>query len=172
MTGGTVAIQRLPGQYALLTPPWAVTLSASRGQPLEMVNLSTNQRVKVTTNVSEVATCSPTWCRMLVVNVDTLVRIDLQRPDGSQRRRIAGSEATPTITDVAILDRYVPLKTDRTGGGPVSEVGLSLYDITTDRTDLVATGVANVQARAGILWWSTGLGDDLTWHAIDLRPAS
>jgi hypothetical protein len=101
-----------------------------------------------------------------------LVRIDLQRSDGSQRRRIAGNEATPTITDVAMLDRFVPLKTDRGAGGSVSDVGLSLYDLTLDRTDLVDSGVANVQGYGGMLWWSTGTGGDMVWHALDLRTAS
>jgi hypothetical protein len=170
--GGQVTIQRLQGQYALSAFPWAVSLAGGRGTPVELVNLSGNQRVKVATNAAEIATCSPQWCRMAVIGNNALIRIDLQKPDGSQRRRIAGNEATPTITDVAMLDRFVPLKTDRGEAAPVADVGLSLYDITTDRTDLVATGVANVQAHAGLLWWSTGAGDDLVWHAIDLRTAA
>jgi hypothetical protein len=160
LSGGTVAIQRLPGQRVLLTPPWVVNLAGGRGTPVEMLNLSTNQKLTVPTQVAEVATCSPTWCRMVVLNGNDLVRIDLQRPDGSDRRRIAGSEATPTITDVMLLDRYVPLKTD---------AGLSIYDVTTGRTDLVAANVGDVQARGSILWWSTGAGTELVWHAIDLR---
>ncbi|MDT5024766.1 MAG: hypothetical protein QOE61_1192, partial [Micromonosporaceae bacterium] len=56
--------------------------------------------------------------------------------------------------------------------GPVSDVGLSLYDLTLDRTDLVDSGVANVQGYGGMLWWSTGTGDDMVWHALDLRTAS
>jgi hypothetical protein len=104
---------------------------------------------------------------MSVLNGDSVVRMDLQRVDGSDRRRIAGSEATPTIADVAVLDRFVPLATDRGDGQP--GVGLSLYDIETGRTDLVAVDAANIQARNGMLWWSTGVGPELRWHAVDLR---
>jgi hypothetical protein len=109
---------------------------------------------------------------MAVVGNNELIRIDLQKPDGSQRHRIAGNEATPTITDVAMLDRYVPLKTDPDPTANDVDGGLSLYDMTTGKTELIANQVSNVQAHAGVLWWSSGLGDDLVWHAIDLRTAS
>jgi hypothetical protein len=62
----------------------------------------------------------------------------------------------------------VPLATDR-GDGLAASTGLSLYDIDQDRIDLLAVGVANIQGRDGVLWWSTGIGDDLEWHALDLR---
>ena len=39
-------------------------------------------------------TCGPVWCRMVVVANTALVRLDLQRPDGTQRHRVAGAEAT------------------------------------------------------------------------------
>ena len=173
LNGGQVSIQRLAGQWALSASPWAVSLTGGRGASLDLVNLKTKERIKVGTGAAEIATCNPTWCRMAIVGANNeLVRIDLQRTDGSQRRRIAGNEATPTITDVAMLDRFVPLKTDRGAGGPVSDVGLSLYDLTLDRTDLVDSGVANVQGYGGMLWWSTATGDDMVWHALDLRTAS
>jgi hypothetical protein len=173
LAGGQVSIQRLAGQYALTGVGWAVSMSGGRGSSVDLINLGTNEVVKVGTGAAEIATCNPRWCRMAILGANNeLVRIDLQHTDGSARRRIAGNEATPTITDVAMLDRFVPLKTDRGAGGPASEAGLSIYDTTTDRTDLVASGVANVQGYGGMLWWSTGTGDDLLWHALDLRTAS
>jgi hypothetical protein len=169
--GGPMAIKRLNGQYVLTAAPWAVSLGGGRGTPVELVNLDSDQRVKVPTNAAEIATCGPIWCRMAVVGeADALVRLDLQRPDGSQRRRIAGNEATPTIAEVALLDRFVPLKID--AGSAPGAADLSLVDVASGRTDLVATGVANVQGRDGVLWWSTGAGADLVWHAIDLRTLS
>jgi hypothetical protein len=36
----------------------------------------------------------------------------------------------------------------------------------------VAVAAANIQARDGMLWWSTGSGEDLRWHAVDLRTLS
>ena len=85
------------------------------------------------------------------------------RPDSSERRRIAGPEATPTAADTTLLGRYVPLATELTDG-----VGLSIYDVTNDETLLVAQRAANVGGRGAVLWWSTGLGSQLTWHALDL----
>jgi hypothetical protein len=66
-----------------------------------------------------------------------------------------------------LLDRFVPLATDRADG-----VGLNLYDLTTGTTQLVAPRATNVAGRGTILWWSTGLGADLTWHALDLARLS
>ena len=58
------------------------------------------------------------------------------------------------------------------GVDKVSGGGLSVYDLRTGRTELVASGVANVQGYGGMLWWSSGSGDELFWHALDLRTAS
>jgi hypothetical protein len=165
LTGGQVSIKRLAGEYVLTTRPWAVSIPGGQGNQISLVNLSTDAKTTVTTGPTEVAVCSPTWCRLALTSDSALVGIDLMRPDGSQRRRIAGAEATPTIADPILLDRYVPLATDRGDGG----VGLSLYDVETGRTDLVTPQAANVQGRNGILWWSTGAGSTLTWHAVDLR---
>ena len=167
LTGGQVTVTKLDGEFALSTWPWVVSASPGRGTPVQLANLSDDKRIQVPTQVSEVAACGPIWCRMSVLDGDEVVRMDLQRVEGSDRRRIAGKEATPTIADVAVLDRFVPLATDRGDGQP--GVGLSLYDIETGRTDLVAVDAANIQARDGILWWSTGTGAELRWHAVDLR---
>jgi hypothetical protein len=166
LAGGDPSTTRLGGEFILSTWPWAVSNSA-RGTPVELVNLTTSQRVRVPTQVGEVAACGPTLCRMSVLNGDTMVRMDLVRVDGSDRRRIAGQEATPTIADVAVLDRWIPLATDR--GDGQAGVGLSLYDIETGKTDLVAVDAGNIQARNGMLWWSTGTDAELVWHAVDLR---
>jgi hypothetical protein len=123
----------------------------------------------VPTGAPEVAACGPAWCRMGVLGGNTLVRIDIQRTDGSDRRRIAGSEATPTLVDAMVLDRFVPLATDAGDDPSTVGVGLTLYDVTTGRTDLIAAPVANIGARNGVLWWSTGLGARLAWNSIDLR---
>ena len=70
----------------------------------------------------------------------------------------------PSVDQVALLDRFVPLKTDVTGAAD----GLSLYDLDNGKTSLVAIGVGNVQAAGALLWWSTGSGDSVTWSALDL----
>ena len=165
LTGGEVSIKRLGGEFALTTPPWAVSVSAGRGSAISLVNLSTDASTTVATGPSEVAACSPTWCRIAVTSDTALVGIEVMHPDGSDRRKVSGNEATPTIGDPTLLERYVPLATDRGDGG----VGLSLHDLETRKTELVTPQAANVQGRFGVLWWSTGAGTTLTWHAVDLR---
>lgn len=161
--GGTVSVRRLDGEYRLSTPPWAVTATTGPGRPVTLLNLETNERIDVNVEPTDVAVCDPVWCRLTVTGEEGLVAIDVMRTDGSERRRIAGSEATPTIGDAALLDRYVPLAVDRSGG-----VGLSIVDLSTGKTHLVAPRATNVTGRGSIVWWSTGTGPDLTWHALDL----
>jgi hypothetical protein len=161
--GGQVGIRPLTGEFLLTTPPWAVSVPAGPGSPVTLQNLDTDKRVNVTTVAGEAATCDPTWCRVTVAGDAGLVGIDLMHPDGSGRVRVAGPEATPTIGDATLLDRYVPLAVDRADG-----VGLSLYDVSTGRTQLVAQRAANVGGRGAILWWSTGVGSGVVWHALDL----
>jgi hypothetical protein len=128
-----------------------------------LLNLDTDERIDVQGADDEAVFCDPAWCRVSVTGQAELVAIDVMRPDGSDRRRIAGPESTPTIGDATLLDRFVPLTTDRADG-----VGLSLHDLQAGRTDLIAREAANVQGRGGILWWSTGAGPALVWHALDL----
>jgi hypothetical protein len=161
--GGPVSVRRLDGEYRLSTPPWAVTATAGPGRPVTLLNLETNQRIDVFVEPTDVAVCDPVWCRLTVTGEEGLVAIDVMQPDGAGRRRIAGPEATPTIGEVALLDRYVPLAVDRSDG-----VGLSIVDLTTGKTHLVAPRATNVAGRGGIVWWSTGAGPELTWHALDL----
>jgi hypothetical protein len=168
LNGGTVASTKLSGPFGLTTPPWAVTTGAGPGKPVDLVNLTTNQKLTVNTAPSETASCGPTWCRIAVLGGGALVHVDLEHPDGSGRRRIAGSESTPAIDQVALLDRFVALKTDVTG----AEDGLSLYDIDSGKTSLVAIGVANVRAAAAALWWSTGSGGSTVWSALDLSAVA
>jgi hypothetical protein len=127
-----------------------------------------DKRVKLATTPQEVARCSPTWCRVVVLGGDAVpIRIDLQHPDGTQRRPIAGADANAVVADVALLDRFEPLGV----AGPPDSVGrtLVLYDIAADRIVTVASEVDIIRARQGVLWWSTGTGTDLVWHSLDLR---
>jgi hypothetical protein len=163
LSGGQVTVREVDGDLLLSTRPWAVSLPGGPGSPATLLNLATDERVDVESEPDEAVFCDPTWCRVSVTGEAALVAIDVMHPDGSDRRRIAGPEATPTIGDATLLDRFVPLTTDLADG-----VGLSLHDLQTGRTDLVAREAANVQGRGGILWWSTGVGATLVWHALDL----
>ncbi len=156
----------LTGDFGLSAWPWVVSHGGqgARGEKMTLIDLNTNRRLTVSPTPNQTATCTPVWCRLDTAGDTALVRIDLRHPDGTGARQVAGAEATPAIVDVAMLDRYIPLITDRNDG-----TGLSLYDITSGRTDLVAIDIDNVHASGGILWWTTGDGDDVEWHAIDVR---
>ena len=163
VTGGEVNVRPLDGEYRLSAPPWVVTAGAGPGQPVRLVNLDTGERIDVRTEPTEAAFCDPVWCRISVTGDAGLAGIDVMHPDGSQRRRLTGPEATPPIGDATLLDRYVPLAVDRADG-----VGLSIADLSTGQTRLVADHATNISGRGGIVWWSTGNGPQLTWHALDL----
>jgi hypothetical protein len=167
LTGGSVTVRPLDGEFRLTTPPWAVTAVAGPGRPVTLVNLENEERIEVDPGDGGAAVCDPTWCRVSVTGESGLVGIDVMSPDGTQRSRVAGAEATPIIGDPTLLDRYVPLAVDRVDG-----VGLALYDLTTGLTRVVALHASNVAGREGILWWSTGVDADLTWHALDLTNLS
>jgi hypothetical protein len=130
---------------------------------VKLYNPDTGVTVPVVTGPGDAAVCDPTWCRVTVTGAGGLLGIDMMHPDGSGRQRIAGSTSTPTVADPTLLGRYVPLATDRPDG-----VGLELYDLTSGHTVLLAEHTGNVAGRGGVLWWSTGLGSALTWHALDL----
>ena len=60
-------------------------------------------------------------------------------------------------------------QTNRTGTGTLK---LMLFDIPSGRSAVLATGVATVQARGPIVWWSTGEEEAVEWFALDLRTLS
>lgn len=166
LSGGRVDVRDVPGEYALSSWPWLVSAGGGRGVNVELLNLVDGESIEVPTAANEITSCSPAWCRIGVLGADALRGLDLMRPDGSQRRSIAGPDSTPVLVDVALLDRFVPLATDRDTGSGV--IDLSLYDIDRGRVDLVARDVTDIQGEGAIVWWSTGTGAEQAWHALDL----
>jgi hypothetical protein len=158
--------QDLNGDFGLSAWPWLVS-PHGRGKPVTLYNLSTGRQVTVRPGRTQTATCAPTWCRLDTAAAAGLARIDVRRPDGTGEAQAAGPEATPAIADAVLLDRYLPLITDQESG-----TGLSLYDVTTAQTSLIARNVDNVRANDSLLWWSTTDDGGLTWHALDLRTLS
>jgi hypothetical protein len=162
LTGGKVTVRTVPGAYAMSAWPWLVSAGSGQAGPVDLVNLDTGGTVRVPAAQAELVACSPAWCRVLVITgTGGPARIDLMHPDGSGRQRMAGGQASASIADVALLDRFEVLsQNDRQ---------LQLYDAKTKRTVQVAAGVGMVFARGGVLTWSTGDNEALVWHALDLR---
>jgi hypothetical protein len=169
LAGGAVRVREERGAWALTAWPWLVDGGGDQSGTTRLRNIATNRETPVESTGAELTTCAAAWCRVLVMNGDGLARIDLMRPDGSQRQRVAGGTASAAITDVALLDRFEILAE----AGPDSDLtgteGLLVYDLATHRTVDVSPAVAGAFGRNGVLWWATGDQDSLVWHSLDLR---
>jgi hypothetical protein len=170
LAGGAVSVRTEPGAWALSAWPWLVSAGSGQTGPVQLRNLDTGQVSTVEAAATELATCGPAWCRVLVLAGDAPSRIDLMRPDGSDRRRVAGGAATASVIDVALLDRFEVLsQSSGDQSAPISAQQLLVYDLKEKRVVVVADGVGIVQSRGGLLWWSTGESETAAWHTLDLR---
>lgn len=166
LTGGRVQVRVEPGKWAMSAWPWLVDENEGR-----LRNLATGRDTTVTTSGPETVTCGPAWCRVLVITTDTLARIDLMRPDGSARRRIAGGDVQAAVADVAVLDRFEILAEPGPDADVTGTAALVVYDVASGRTVEVAPAVDGAFTHGGMLWWSTGDDETITWHTLDLRTA-
>jgi hypothetical protein len=169
LTGGEVTVREEPGVWSLSTWPWLVDGAGDRTGATRLRNPQTLQEIEVNTSGAELTTCSPAWCRVLVITGDGVARIDAMRPDGKDRRRIAGSEATAALTDVAVLDRFEVLAEPRPDSDLTGTEALVVHDLTAKRTVELSAAVDGAFSRGGVLWWSTGDQDTTVWHTLDLR---
>jgi hypothetical protein len=169
LTGGAVQIRKEPGTWALAAWPWLTDGGGDQAGTTRLRNLATNRDTPVETTGAELTTCGAAWCRVLVMNGDGLERIDVMRPDGSARRRIAGGAAGAAITDAAVLDRFEILSETGPDSDLTGTEGLVIYDIAARRTVEVSPAADEVFSRGGVLWWGTGDQDSLIWHTLDLR---
>jgi hypothetical protein len=169
LTGGAVAIREEPGEWALTAWPWLTDGGGDQAGTTRLRNLATNRDTPVESSGTELVTCAAAWCRVLVMNGDGLARIDLMHPDGSARRRVAGSAAGAAVTDVAVLDRFEILSETGPDSDLTGTAGLLVHDLSTGRTIDLAPAVDGAFSRGGVLWWATGDQDSLVWHTVDLR---
>ncbi|MEU4157289.1 hypothetical protein [Actinoplanes sp. NPDC026670] len=163
-TGGRVRVDRVPGEWSMAPWPWLDDGAGSGVAATLMRNTSTGREITVPTSGSEFAACSPSWCRVMVIEGDDLSRIDLMRPDGSERREIATGTVRTAVPDVAILGRFEILADPKPGSA-----ALLAYDITTGTTVEVAATANDAQCRNGLLWWFGGDDGPTRWHVLDLR---
>ncbi|WP_232534098.1 hypothetical protein [Plantactinospora sp. KBS50] len=171
LSGGAVRVRAEPGRWALSRWPWLT--DGTRGRPSTTVlrDLGTGGRTEVRTAGGELATCSPTWCRVTVIDSGELVRIDLMHPDGSGRRTVAGRNALAALDDVAVLDRFEVLSEPGPNSDLTGTAILVSYDLRTGQTVLLSPIAATVFFRNGVLAWSTGAQETTVWHTVDLRTA-
>ena len=169
LSGGAVRVRDEPGTWALSAWPWLTDGAGGQTGTTRLHNMATNRDVEVNSTGVELTTCSPVWCRVMVMNGGGLARIDLMHPDGSARTRIAGSAARSAIQDVAVLDRFEILSEAGPDADLTGTEGLLAYDAGTRRTVDISAAVTGAFSRGGVLWWSTGDQDSIVWHTVDLR---
>lgn len=170
LTGGPVERRSENGTWEWSTWPWLVNGVTRPGGTTKLRNLESKQEIAVhRTPGLSTTSCSPTWCRVLTLTSDGTSHIDLMRPDGSGRKRIAGNLAQPAINDVAPLERFEVVAQ----GGPNSDLTrnaqLIVVEIATRQTVELSRDAANVFYAGGMLWWSNGTQEAVNWHTLDLR---
>ncbi|MFK3985482.1 hypothetical protein ACI2K4_34570 [Micromonospora sp. NPDC050397] len=170
--GGPVSVRTEQGAWSISAYPWLASAGTGASGPVLLRNPEQRKVIEIDATGSELVTCSPTWCRVLVLAADGPGGIELMRPDGSARQRVAGGVATSAVIDVAILDRFEVLTLADAQRTATDNQQLLLYDVRDQQTVVVAEGSGLVLCRDGILWWSTGGSDVTAWHSLDLRALS
>ncbi|MEV0454325.1 hypothetical protein [Catellatospora methionotrophica] len=167
LSGGKPVVRELAGGYAIGAWPWLVGEPVADTGAIELNNPRTEERILVGVQPGELMSCSATWCRSLIIgSTEASTVIELVRPDGSERVRTVTGAVSSAIADVAVLDRF-EVYTRSTQGLITTRV--MLYDLKTRSLSLVTANAGRVACRGGVLWWSTGDNETLTWHALDLR---
>lgn len=118
LTGGEVSIRTEPGAWSVSAYPWLASAGTGTSGPVQLRDLEQRKVIEVDATGSELVTCSPTWCRVLVLGAVGPGRIELMRPDGTSRQRVAGGVATAAVIDVAVLDRFEVLSSPTPSAPP------------------------------------------------------
>jgi len=169
LTGGPVTARTVAGTWQLSAWPWLVDGATTTLGATALRDAVTGREVRVARAAGLATTsCSPTWCEDVTQERDGGTRVELRRPDGSDRVRVPADAVAPAIGDVAPLDRFEVLSqtgptTDVTGTGP-----LLVFELDTRRTVQLSADAATVAYRHGVLWWLNGNGSTV-WHSVDLR---
>jgi hypothetical protein len=163
LKGGKVKVDRRDGAFAFAGWPWISSVSIGQSGPVELRNLLTNQRIVVPVQPNGITSCSPSWCRSIIIGSgQSSTVIELQKPDGSKRFVAARGSVTASIVDVGLLDRFDMYS--YSGGR------LVLYDIEGQRSiTLERSGATQVLCRGSILWWATGDNEAVQWKALNLQ---
>ena len=165
--GGRVRVRALDRAYGLTAWPWATTSTNGDPGDVELLNLTSGERRQAPAGPDEFLSCGPDWCRVTTLIDDGQnIAYGIRRYDGSDERELTD---TPMNVDVALLNRFELLASEPSDSvRPYQR--LSLYDLTTGRSVVVADALTGpVGDHGDYLWWSTGDNETLQWHAIDLR---
>jgi hypothetical protein len=169
LTGGDVDVREETGRWSLSAWPWLTDDTGAQSGEVRLRELTTGREVRVPFSGAEWGMCAPAWCRVMVMNGEGLVRIDVMRPDGSDRRRVAGKDTQAAVSDVAVLDRFEILSEPGPDFDLTGTAALVVHDLTTGRTVTLSAAADLAATKDGVLWWSTGAREAAVWHTLDLR---
>ena len=167
--GGPVQVLTEAGIWGLTAWPWLVDGIVAAAGTTVVKNVVTGRELAVPSAARAVTDCSPIWCRVVSLADDGYTRIELMRPDGTDRRKVADGAVATLISDVAVLDRFEVLARITASSELTGNQELLVYDIRTGRTVQVSPDAGNVVYRGGVLSWSTGTRESFLRHAVDLR---
>jgi hypothetical protein len=74
--------------------------------------------------------------------------------------------ASAVSPDVGLIDRFEPLAETKAATGDATVV--TLFDLQEQTDYLVASSAGETGADARCVWWSSGSGELLVWHVLDL----
>ncbi|WP_433794516.1 hypothetical protein [Actinoplanes sp. CA-252034] len=169
LTGGKVDVREEKGRWSLTAWPWLTDDTGAQSGQVRMREMTTGREVRVPFSGAEWGMCAPTWCRVMVMNGEGLARIDVMRPDGSDRRRVAGPGTQAAVSDVAVLDRFEILSEPGADFDLTGTAGLVVHDLASGRTVTLSAAADLAATKDGVLWWSTGTQEAAVWHTLDLR---
>lgn len=162
--GGEVTVVGHRGAWQSAAWPWLASAGSDSLGGAQLVRTDTGTGVKVFSGADELTLCSATWCR-LVVNAADGARVDLVRPDGSERVTVAEGFTSAVSPEVGLIDRFEPLAERAAAAEGIT---LTLFDLAEREVYVVAGDAGRAGADARRLWWSTGTGELLVWHVLDL----
>jgi hypothetical protein len=163
--GGEVEVVGHAGAWQAAAWPWLASAGSDSLGGAQLVRTDTGAGVKVFAGSDELTLCSATWCR-LIVNAEDGARTDLIRPDGTGRVTVAEGFTSAVSPDAGLIDRFEPLAARAAAAGDATVV--TLFDLEAGTDYLVASAAGEAGADERRLWWSTGTGELLVWHVLDL----
>lgn len=173
LAGGPVTKQDYDGAWQLLGGDWLTSAVTTGSTSTALLDWRTGRRSEVRSRPAELVTCGVAWCRVIVLGGQSnAVRIELMRPDGSQRRTAVRGAVTASLVDVALRGNWEVYSRTGHGTSALSAQQVLLYDIAGQRVIQVADGAGQIMGRAGFVWWSSGSGDLVSWRVLDLRALS
>jgi hypothetical protein len=169
LTGGPVEVRTVDGSWQQIGGTWLTTAVTGGAVRAEILDWASGRRRAVPDPPGALVSCTQVWCHAVVLGTDAATRIDVFDMNGNHHATAASGPVTAVLNDVALLDRWEIYGRSTSGDPDLTTLQVLLYDIATGRLTLVADAADQITGRDGYLWWSSGGGDYVTWHMLDLH---